>query len=86
MDPQPAAASVLCGAVCWQVTHTALLQKHEDIKVLKERLQDLQQQLNKYHGLPASLLGARMKLDEAKQQLEQQQERFRSHLEDDAFV
>jgi hypothetical protein len=46
----------------------------------------VQRQLNKYHELPATLLGARMKLDEAKKQLAEKQKRFKAQLVEDAFL
>jgi len=49
---------------------------------MQQQLKELSQQINAYHQLPATLLGARMKLQEAKQQLEEKQELFKSHLAD----
>lgn len=69
-----------------QVSHSALLERHAELQGLQQRLSKLQSQLNKYHSLPASLLGARLQLDEAKASLAEKQTRFRSQLDDDSFV
>jgi hypothetical protein len=68
------------------VSHSALLERHAELQGLQTRLSELQSQLSKYHSLPASLLGARLQLDEAKASLAEKQTRFRSQLDDDAFV
>lgn len=65
-----------------QLKHSALLEKHSELQELQQQLAELTQQLNRYHELPATLLGARMKLGEARKQLEEKQERFKSHLAD----
>ena len=84
--PEPVAGSVVTAApvlqTCVQLKHSALLEKNSQLQGLQQQLAELRQQLSKYHELPATLLGARMKLDEAKKQFEEKQERFRSHLAD----
>lgn len=53
-----------------------------ELQAMQQQLKELSQQINTYHQLPATLLGARMRLQEAKQQLEEKQELFKSHLAD----
>lgn len=65
-----------------QITHQALLDNHSRMQELQQKLAGLQQRLNKYHGLPATVLGARLKLDELKTQLEKKQAHF-NQLADD---
>lgn len=69
-----------------QITHSALEEKHSQIQELQQRLAGVQQQLNKYHELPATLLGARMKLDEAKKQLAEKRMRFEAQMVEDTFL
>jgi hypothetical protein len=60
-----------------QITHQALVEKHSSMQELHQQLAGLQQQLSKYHGLPATVLGARLKVDELKTQLANKETRFR---------
>ena len=70
-------AAALCVPFRRQITHSALLEKHSELQGLQARLRELQQQLGRFHELPASLLGARMRLEEARKQLEERQTRFK---------
>lgn len=58
------------------------MEQDAELQAMQQQLKELSQQINAYHQLPATLLGARMKLQEAKQQLEEKQELFKSHLAD----
>jgi hypothetical protein len=57
--------------------------QHARLQDAQQRLADLQAQLAGYHELPATLLGARMRLQGARAQLEDTHERFQVQLAGD---
>ncbi len=63
-----------------QLHHSILVAKQHDVTELQRRLAEMQAQLEGYHNLPASMLGAQMMLKQAKERLQASQERLEAGL------
>lgn len=52
-----------------QITHAKLVSKQQGVAQMQQALAEKQTELDSYHHLPASLLGARMMLEKAEKRL-----------------
>ena len=65
-----------------QIHHSTLVARGAALQQLQARAAELQAQLESYHSLPASALGAGMMLQQARERLRAAQERLESGLAD----
>lgn len=63
------------------VRHDTLVKKSENLQELKKRLQSVRTKLDSYHALPPDLLLARVKVEEAKQELADIEAEFDEHID-----
>ena len=61
--------------------HKALEKKHENIVKLEEELKPLKSKLDTYHSLPPNISLAKVKLEEAKRQLESLEEQLTTNID-----
>lgn len=65
-----------------QIHHTALVERAAALGALQERAAALQARLDSYHNLPASELGAKVMLQQARERLAAAQQQLESGLAD----